>query len=372
MRTVSLYVHIPFCERRCPYCTFYHVPKTDRAMETRLVEGLIGEFRIAGADLGRQFQIPTVYFGGGTPSLLDHRSFEILIDEISPFLTAGSVEITVESNPEDVNERLMQNLSGIGVNRLSLGIQSMSSRAQNVLKRCTPRSNEQAVRIAKRYFQNISLDLLLGIPGGTARELEESLAAVDRFEPQHVSVYCLEPGGVIPPDTDDFFDRVDMERAADEYLLVCDRLRTRGFGHYEVSNFARSGFESRHNKVYWNGGEYLGIGPSAHSFIEGERYSNVPSIDQYLAEWPMFPRTVRRHEVRGETERRLEEIMLDLRTSVGTPLDRLKCNPRLVDELVDEDLASIVEERLVLTDRGYLVLNEIVHRLSGGPWAASA
>jgi oxygen-independent coproporphyrinogen-3 oxidase len=333
-------------------------------METPLVEGLIGEFGSAVADIAKPIRIPTVYLGGGTPSLLGCRSLNALLDRISPHLAPGPVEITLETNPEDVDEVLMKHLKEIGVNRLSLGVQSMSVRAQNVLKRCTPRVNERAVRVAKRYFQNINLDFLLGIPGRNARELEDSLLAIERFEPQHLSVYCLEPGGVIPPEMDDFFGGVDSEHTADEYLYVCDRLRTLGYGHYEVSSFAHSGFESRHNRVYWDGGEYLGIGPSAHSFIAGERYFNVPSIDAYLAEWPTFPQTIRQHEVRGEAERRLENVMLALRTSSGIPLDQLECGSPQVDPIVSDGLARVVNDRLILTDRGYLVLNEIVHRLS--------
>jgi oxygen-independent coproporphyrinogen-3 oxidase len=182
-------------------------------------------------------------------------------------------------------------------------------------------------------------------------------------DPPHFSVYCLERGGDAGGVVDAFFEKVDAERSADEYLYVCGELSARGYSHYEVSNFARPGYESRHNRVYWDGGEYIGLGPGAHSFVGGARYSNEPSVDRYVERRDDFA-PVRRIDRRQQSERDTEALMLGLRTSSGVAVERLACDRAVVDEVVANRLGRLEAGRLVLTDEGFLVLNEIVLRLS--------
>lgn len=161
-----------------------------------------------------------------------------------------------------------------------------------------------------------------------------------------------------------FFERVDSDRAADQYLAVCGQLARRGYDHYEVSNFARDGKASRHNRAYWDGSEYLGMGPGAHSFIGGERFFNEPSIERYLVATGVSAPSVRRREVRSRAQRELEGRMLALRTSGGIAVERIGGPSGVARELVDDDLATLRGDRIALTDRGYLVLDEILCRVS--------
>jgi oxygen-independent coproporphyrinogen-3 oxidase len=360
VKKLSLYVHVPFCKRRCAYCTFYHVPHiTD--FETRFVASLLAEWRAAVAELGDDVRVSTVFVGGGTPSVLRPESLERIMRALAPYVETGA-EITVEANPEDVTAASLDHLARMGVNRLSLGVQSMSSRALTVLKRCGRDINAQAIELVQARFENFSIDLLLGVPGSSTAEVRLTLARVREVaEPGHFSVYCLEPGGVMAADVDGFFDHVDPEQSAEQYLFVSDALSSTGYTHYEVSNFARPGFESRHNRVYWRGGDYLGLGPAAHSFLDGERYRNEASVERYVD--GAAPPRVR--DVRSGEQRRTEALMLALRTGDGLPVQETTCPSQVIDDLVASGLAGLRDDRLVLTDRGFLVLNEILLRVSG-------
>jgi coproporphyrinogen III oxidase-like Fe-S oxidoreductase len=296
---------------------------------------------------------------------------ESIFTAVSPYVESTGPEITLEINPEDVAKDVtgepgtLDAIRALGVTRLSVGVQSMNGSAQRILRRCPPDMNKRAVASVKQRFENFSIDLLLGIPGGTLRALTHTMDRVLEFAPPHLSVYCLEPGGVLGVESKSFFDGVDQDRAADEYVYVCARLREQGYHHYEVSNFALPGFESRHNQVYWHGGEYLGIGPGAHSFVAGERFFNVASIDAYVDGGTKGQESIRHYDRRDEDQRRLEDIMLALRTSAGLSIDRIPEGASVVEELVEENLARVERGRVILSDRGFLVLNEIVQRLCG-------
>ncbi len=363
MRSISLYVHVPFCKRRCPYCTFYHVSLPSRDELLRYSDAVVLEFELAADEIGEPFVVPSVFLGGGTPSLLDRRALEKMIGVVRPYFAGEDAEITIEANPEDVDEPMLSALKETGFNRLSLGVQSLAPRAQRVLQRCDPSVNRKAIKLAARNVSNVSFDLLLGIPGGSVEELEETFRAVELIAPKHLSVYCLERGGDAAAPDDDFFKGVEPERSADEYLVVCERLAAAGYRHYEISNFAVPGFESIHNQRYWDGSEYLGLGPSAHSFIGGERFFNSPSLADYLRDRSNPASRVRRTENRGRDERELEELMLGLRTSSGYSIGKLLGKEIVIQRLLEENLVRIESDNLVLTDRGFLVLNEIVHRL---------
>jgi putative oxygen-independent coproporphyrinogen III oxidase len=364
MRSISLYVHVPFCRRRCPYCTFYHIPLGDGTRERSLVDALVNEFKFVTREIGEPFSVPTVYIGGGTPAVIGFDELRRILEPVVPRLDPAGAEITVEMNPEDVDESVLAEAALTGVNRVSLGVQSMSPRAQEVLGRCPPEFNRAALELVSDQFDNFNADILAGIPGAPAGEIEATIAAVGEYDPPHYSVYCLEPGGDIDDGASGFFASVDPDRSAAEYLEACSALDAHGYTHYEVSNFARPGRECAHNLAYWEGAEYIGIGPGAHSFVGSERYRNLASVDRYIARSSEYPLGIRRRDRRGVEETALERIMLGLRTSSGVPLSIVAAPPGAIEEIRAEGLAVVGGGRLRLTDRGFLVLNEIIHRLN--------
>lgn len=363
MPTLSLYVHIPFCKRRCPYCTFYHVPKCSDS-EAAFVGTLLAEVErtlgayVEGVDIG------TVYFGGGTPSIITKASWARIFGALGPYLSDNTTdEVTCEFNPEDVTLDLLDFFTAAGVNRISLGIQTMDEVAQKQLGRCSPEVNRRAIESALDRYPNVSFDVLLGVPHRGATSLERTIAELADYRPAHLSVYCLERGGDLEAGVERFFEDVDPDRTAVEYLRVCDRLEQHGYRHYEVSNFALPGFESRHNRVYWEGGDYLGLGPGAHSYVTGRRFHNPPSIDDYLARAGTGVDAGRVYDDPTAEEREMERLMLQLRTSGGVVVEGLRCSDDVVNGILEDGLAVVDGGRLMLTNRGYLVLNDIVLRL---------
>jgi oxygen-independent coproporphyrinogen-3 oxidase len=362
MPPTSLYIHIPFCHRRCPYCSFYHVHSSS-GTEDAFVGALVDEAERTLGEFHRAPVLKTVYFGGGTPSVLSNVSWSRIFDTVARFFPGDEGEITCEFNPEDVTDGLLDFLSDLGVNRASLGVQSMDAASQARLKRCPPDANREAIARVERRFENVNFDVLLGVPGGSTAALSRTIDELLGHGPAHFSVYCLEPGGDLEREVERFFDDVDPDRSADEYMLVCDRLESAGYNHYEVSNFARPGMESRHNRTYWEGEEFLGLGPGAHSYVGGRRFHNVPSLESYL-EPAGGPQEARRiYDDPAPEEKETERLMLALRTSRGAELESLRCSDGAINAILDEGLAVTGDGRLRLTDRGYLLMNEIVLRL---------
>jgi oxygen-independent coproporphyrinogen-3 oxidase len=331
-----------------------------REREHAFVDALVDEMGVALSALGAKVDLRTVFVGGGTPTVLAVSEWERVAAAIAPYVPGGGVpEFTVEMNPEDVTADMVRFLHGLGVNRASLGIQSMHDVGQKVLKRCAPAVNERAIDIVRSQWDNVSFDVLLGVPKATIDDLRATLRFLAAKEPRHLSVYGLEPGGDLGEEVERFFRAVDPDRVADEYLETCGFLAGAGYHHYEVSNFARPGFESAHNRVYWDGGDYLGLGPAAHSSIGGVRFANAPSIDAYVARrgWEHVEARIRDEGGDG----RMESIMLDLRTDRGVAL--ADCDGSAIREFVADGLAVVDGGRARLTDRGYLLLNDVVLRL---------
>ncbi|HEU4930040.1 MAG TPA: coproporphyrinogen-III oxidase family protein [Candidatus Krumholzibacteria bacterium] len=358
MRSLSLYIHVPFCTRRCSYCSFYHVP-SEKSRERAFVDALLSEIDAALADLA-PVSLRTIFVGGGTPTVLAYSEWERVVAALQPFMRDSLEEFTVEMNPEDVDANLARFLRGLGVSRASLGIQSMHPVGQKVLKRCDPATNERAIDIVMSAWDNVSFDVLLGVPKTTPADLAGTLRRLLVKGPKHLSVYGLEPGGDMADEVERFFRAVDPDRVADEYLEACRLLAGAGFDHYEVSNFARPGFESRHNAAYWDGREYLGVGPAAHSMVGGRRFRNDASIDAYASRSGAQHLAARAYDEGGDAK--LEAAMLALRTKQGIAHEL--CDAVVLEEMVGEGLAIAEGNRVRLTDRGYLVLNDMVLKLS--------
>jgi oxygen-independent coproporphyrinogen-3 oxidase len=274
----------------------------------------------------------------------------------------GVPEFTVEMNPEDVTREMVVFLRGLGVNRASLGIQSMDAVGQKVLKRCAPGINTRAIEIVTGELDNVSFDVLLGVPKTSPADLDHTLSALLAYRPRHLSVYGLEAGGDMSHEVERFFAAVDPDRVADEYLQACRTLAEAAYRHYEVSNFAMPGYESVHNRVYWENGDYLGLGPAAHSALGGRRFWNEPSLDLYLSR--TGPEHVRARMVDEGGDDAVEKTMLALRTDRGAPRSALTPDEAVIESFRRDGLITVDADTVRATDRGYLVLNELVIHLS--------
>lgn len=277
---LGLYVHVPFCAGKCPYCDFYSVAPDDDTVNryvSRTLE-LMAEY---GRDCMRQ--VNTVYFGGGTPSLLGAERLAALLEGAAKhFHIAPGAEVTCEANPTGVSAGFFREIYSAGFNRLSMGMQSANEDELRLLgRRHGPGEVRQAVgRAREAGFGNISLDLMLALPGSTEESLGKSIDFAAGLSPEHISAYILkvEPGtpfaarGITLPDDDS---------TASQYLFAVERLGGLGYAQYEISNFSRPGYESRHNLCYWRCGEYLGLGPGAHSFYGGRRFHWERDLDGY-------------------------------------------------------------------------------------------
>lgn len=367
MNPIGLYLHIPFCDGKCPYCDFYSM-RGDEAAKDAYTEALCRSLREWGAKTSRR-PVDTVYFGGGTPVLLGaSRLSRILAAAGEAFPLLPGSEITVEANPAAALLPEVERLAQAGFNRISFGMQSANEAELRFLgRRHTAGDAEQAVRAAKRAgFRNISLDLMLGLQGQTVQTALASADACAALGVQHVSAYLLKVEEGTP-----FARRTlalpDEEAQREIYLAVCSRLEQHGFLQYEISNFAKSGSESRHNLKYWNGEEYLGLGPAAHSFLNGRRF--------------FYPRDIAAFE-RGDAPQQdgaggdLEEYaMLRLRLTAG--LRESDCRERFAvaipsamrkaaAPLCKAGLVRSEPDFLALTREGFLVSNAVIVRLLQG------
>lgn len=283
---IGLYIHVPFCTVKCPYCNFYSM-RGGEAEQTAYTQQVKAVLREQGSLLCRQAD--TLYFGGGTPALLGAERLSDLVGTAKDVFGLANAEITVEVNPTEYAPDFFERLVRVGVNRISLGLQSADDTELKALgRRHTAEQAAQAVRDAQAAgIQNISLDLMLAVPGQTTDSLRRSVAFCAGLGVQHVSAYLLK----IEPGTPYYTRRDSLllpgeDETADLYLLACHELEQAGFAQYEISNFAKPGFESRHNLKYWNAEEYWGVGPSAHSFLGDKRFYYNDDLGAFLQNTP--------------------------------------------------------------------------------------
>ena len=313
----GLYFHIPFCKRICAYCDFYKSADLRRMDEVLAAMGR--ELEAQRGYLGGE-PVRTRYFGGGTPSLCTPAQIGELLARAADLFDCSAVgETTLEANPDDLDASRLEALRRAGVDRLSIGIQSLDDACLRLMnRRHTAAQAVEAVRAARRAgFDNVTVDLIFGIPGFGGDALRRSLDGVLELEVEHVSAYHL----TVEPHTAlgrraarGEFAPVDEAVSEREFATVHDALTQAGYEHYEVSNFARPGFRARHNAAYWHGEKYLGIGPAAHSYDGRERHWNVDSVDRYLAG------EAAGHEILSDRDRFNEYVMTRLRTAEGIDL----------------------------------------------------
>ncbi len=362
---VGIYIHVPFCLRKCPYCAFYSVVYDWTKA---------GEYVAAAARNIRRYaplmlSADTVYFGGGTPSLLSPDEVGAILDAVrQSFKLAPDAEITLEANPSSVTRQSLEGYFNCGVNRISFGVQSACDNELKMLGRLHDfgRARDAVSAAMEAGIKNISCDIMLGTPLQTMDSLLLSIDRITALQVPHISCYMLKIEEGTAYDCDKIRKlAADDDLSADMYLRLCGELRSRGYDRYEISNFAKKGFESRHNMKYWRLDEYIGIGPSAHSLSEGKR-TYVPS-DLNLFLQSEFQTELKEEE---SIDRLEEYVMLSLRTSDGISLKELKsmgADDKAVSEKArDFCRAGFLEfdgDKITLTDRGALVSNGIICEL---------
>lgn len=356
-----LYVHIPFCARICPYCAFYK-ERADSSQTQRFCEALLRETEM----LGERFTIQpeTIFLGGGTPTALTSAQLEFLLGGLRDRLDLSQlVEWTVEANPGSVSPRKAALLRKVGVSRISLGVQSWDDQLLKLLGRehnaAQAEASFQILREAG--FTNVSIDLMFGLPGQSLAQWEADLQKTIALKPDHISTYCL----TYEEDTEFFLRQAQGEFHEDpesdaRFLESAMRiLESAGFEHYEISNYARDGFASAHNRGYWAGHDYLGIGPSAFSTVGMRRWQNVCDYRAYSDRILTGESAVNSTEVLTSEMKRGERIALSLRTGNGISSEELKRWPNESREFVDLGLLREIGGNFVLTPRGKLLADSV-------------
>jgi oxygen-independent coproporphyrinogen-3 oxidase len=367
---LGVYVHIPFCEAKCTYCHFAIDPRRpDSERQERYLRAIRAE--MADSEAG---DADTLYFGGGTPSLMAAPRLNRLVEDVrARFRLPPGAEVTVEANPRDLDADGYRALVAMGANRLSLGAQSFDDGVLREMGRHHAASDSvQAVRLARAAgFENVSLDLVLGWPGETRERWERGLGAVLALEPDHVSLYVLEVEGrtaLAHRQRQGRLELPDDDRVADLYLETVDRLGAAGLQRYEISNFARPGYASRHNRKYWEDVPFVGFGMSAHSLRRGRRWWNLDRYATYCRAVEEGRGAVEGERELGARERAQEALFTGLRLTEGVDLAafrrRYGMDPSVewaapLGEVEQAGLVETVGGRLRLTNRGMLLSNEV-------------
>ncbi len=357
----GLYLHIPFCRKRCTYCDF-HFSTTFEHYRSDLVAAIAQELNFRATEA--QGALQSVYFGGGTPSILSFTELELLFKQIHQnYQLTADCEITFEVNPEDISAANLHFWKDLGINRLSIGLQTFTDSDLQWMNRAHQVNDGlDGIRLAQQVgFKNISVDLIYGLPEQSLSAWQESLAAVFQLQIQHLSAYCL----TIEPQTalHHLVSKKKLQAAeetlqSDQFLLLIELARENGFEQYEISNFALPGFHSRHNSSYWKFQPYIGVGPSAHSFDGKSRRWNVRNNTLYTKEVGKGDKWFET-EALSENERRNEQILLGLRTKWGLDETLLSSawtqkESAQIDAYARLDWLLKLKDRIVLTEQGKL------------------
>lgn len=325
-RNVGIYIHVPFCKSKCLYCDFCSCIPKDHGMMDGYTNALISDIKSSFGTLDTSdVTADTVYFGGGTPTLLDAGMLERILGALSDrFRISCDTEITAECNPKTVDREKLSQLRRVGINRLSIGMQSAIDSELKLMGRthraCDIKKVVEDARCAD--FNNISVDLMYGIPGQTYESFDISLDTAIALDVEHISSYALKLEENTP------FYRMreklsfpDDDAVCDMYEHMCNVLHDKGYNRYEISNFSRSGYESRHNLKYWQYSDYFGFGAAAHSFVHGERIENTSDIDAYIR----GDAIIRSREIIDRNEQMNEYVMLAMRLEHGVDMGEFSC-----------------------------------------------
>jgi len=378
MSQLGVYIHIPFCLSKCPYCNF-NSSVVSSLPEDKYVEALLSEIRFTSKGHFSEYEmVDTIYFGGGTPSLFSPSSVGKVLDVIATcYSFSDDIEITLEANPGSLDTKKLKGFSDLGIKRLNLGFQSLKDHLLQKLGRIhTAKEASEAFSLARKAgFYNLGVDLIYGIPGQETVELREDLEAVIRLKPEHIAAYNL----TVEPDTP-FSHWVEQgmitlpteEQEVKMYELTHRMLTDAGYDHYEISNFGLPGYQSRHNQKYWVLEPYMGVGAGAHSYKRtggsGTRWWNVSDPYRYIDDVENNRSSITGNERLSEKETYQEALFLGLRQLKGINLSDLKSDfgmsldktyPGVVPGLVDVGLLDLEQDTLKLTSQGILLSDEV-------------
>ena len=361
--SLGIYIHVPFCLRKCPYCDFYSV-KYDEYMMSKYVDAVCRNIE---RYKGHGITADTVYFGGGTPSLLAPFQVQRILDSINKSFKLGSPEITLEANPCSVDSEKLKGYNNAGINRISFGVQSADNKQLGFLGRLHnfESAKEAVYNAQKSGFDNISCDIMLGLAGQDMDSLCCTIEEIAALPVNHISSYMLKIEKGTAFDNESVKNTVaDEDLQCDMYLKTVELLESRGFEQYEISNFAKDGKYSRHNLKYWQGEDYIGIGPASHSFFKGKRFCVPKNLEKFISD------PIQNEIITENNPDKLEEyIVFSLRLKWGIDFGKL-CELggkdfaqrafQKANYLAKAKLCNLSENKISLTPQGFLVSNSII------------
>ncbi|MBQ0768259.1 MAG: radical SAM family heme chaperone HemW [Bizionia sp.] len=370
---LGIYIHIPFCKQACHYCDFHF--STSMKKKDELVKALAQEIAMRKTEMDSK-PVETIYFGGGTPSLLTNEEIETIIAAVyNNYSVVADPEITLEANPDDLTPTRILELKVTPINRLSIGIQSFFEADLKLMNRAhNAQEAIDSLTFATQHFDNISLDLIYGVPGASNAQWEANIEQALAFGVNHISSYAL----TVEPKTalanfikKGVIENVDDDMAQQQFFILIDKLETEGFVHYELSNFGKPGYFSRNNSAYWQGKSYIGIGPSAHSFNGEQRSWNIKNNTKYIAAIAenRLPQEI---EVLSTTDKYNEYVMTGLRTTWGVSLEKIRTDfgsdfesylLKQSEKHIKEQLLYIENEKLKVTKKGKFLSDGIASDL---------
>lgn len=365
MKEIGIYIHIPFCAKKCNYCDFISFENI-KQRENEYIQALKKEII---ENKNSQYMVNTIYIGGGTPSYINSKNIVEIINTIKEnYEINKKAEITIEVNPGAVNKEKLEDYIKIGINRISIGLQSASNKLLKTIGRVhTYEQFLETYKLAQEVgFKNINIDLMLALPNQTIKDLEDSVDKIINLNPNHISIYSL----ILEEKTKMYNDVMtgkyilpedDFERKM--YWLVKNKLERSGYTHYEISNYAKKGYESKHNSDCWEQKEYLGFGLAAHSYLNKKRYSNTTNFNKYVENYKKY---IKIEEEQNKEDEHKEYMMLGLRKIEGVNIQKFKNkfieNPLYIykneiEKLVNEELLEVDLNYIKLTKKGIDLAN---------------
>ena len=369
-KKAGIYIHIPFCESRCIYCGFYST--THNTLQHRYTDALLKEMELRRNELGNNYSIDTIYIGGGTPSVLQANELQRILATVNDTFTVKAREITIEMNPDDITPELVAKVKAMGINRISMGVQTFSDqRLRFIRRRHTSLQAMKAVEIVRNAgINNVSIDLMFGFPGETVEDWQQDVEQALALAPSHISAYSL----MFEEETPLYHmlklgkvKQIDEETSLAMYTLLTNRLKANGYEHYEISNYALPGCRSIHNSSYWHDTPYLGFGASAHSYTGNKRSWNVDKIKEYIEaiEQCTLPSTA--EEIDADTHYN-DLITTALRTCEGLDLSMISDSYKAyaiknAEENIRNGLLELTDGHLRLTAKGVFVSDGVMSDL---------